>query len=181
LAAGTTGAPGEDAFEAAVGSGRLCPSPFEPRWPYSSWLGNGAGDEAPQCAYCGEPVRLPGSERATPLPGHANPPWNAGWDGTCETCGSRFELVINTPLHFDARRTTTFRPASKPYRTFIDEGFVLSGVEVTVTDEQFAPAGAQARTETLFLSMAEVARLAEALQGRLRIYLEQLDWSHDWT
>jgi hypothetical protein len=79
------------------------------------------------------------------------------------------------------------RPASKPYRTFIDEGFVLSGVELTVTERQLTTGGARCSpdepftTQTLFLSMADVVSLAQALDGNLCVYREQFDWAHDWT
>jgi len=90
-----------------------------------------------------------------------------------------FELVVSTPLHFNAERTTTIRPASGPYRTFVDEGFVLSGVEVTVSDREFGHE--HERTKTLFLSMAEVVAVANALNGELRLWRDQFDWAHDWT
>jgi hypothetical protein len=155
------------------------PAPIEARWPFSAWYGDGAGATAPPCPRCGQPVRTEEAQRDRPLPGYANPPWNAGWNGDCEACGAAFELVIHTPLHIDVDRTTTVRPASRPYRTFIDEGFVLCGLEVTVAEREWR--SNLPRTETLFLSMAELTQLADALQNSLKIYLDQLDWAHDWT
>jgi hypothetical protein len=175
------------AFEAAVAAGTLRRAPFEPRWPFSPWHGAGVGGDAPLCPRCGDPVRSAQAPRETPFPGHSNPPWNAGWDGRCEACGACFELVLHTPLHFNVERTTTVRPANKPYRTFLDEGFVLSGVELTVTDRQVTTGGPRCppdepvTTQTLFLSMAELMSLARALDDSLRLYLEQFDWAHDWT
>jgi hypothetical protein len=165
--------------EQAVASDAQVPAPFEQLWPLSSWRGEGSGTAAPPCPHCGKPVRSAEARRDRPLPGYANPPWNAGWDGTCEACGATFELVVRTPLHLDSRRTTTVRPASKAYRTFVDEGVVLSGVEIEVAGREFGEN--QPRTEKLFLSMAEATRLADALKKSLRLYREQLDWSHDWT
>ncbi|MHB8658968.1 MAG: hypothetical protein ACYC91_13615 [Solirubrobacteraceae bacterium] len=165
------------AFEAAVAAGTLRRAPFEPRWPFSPWHGAGAGGDAPLCPDCGDPVRSAEAPRETRFPGCCNPPWNAGWDGCCEACGARFELVVHTPLHFNVERTTTVRPASKPYRTFVDEGFVLSGVELTVTERSFTIGGVRcppdepSTTQTLFLSMAEVVSLAQALDDNLRLYL----------
>lgn len=165
-------------------------APIEPLWPFSAWYRAGDGGDAPPCPRCGKPLRSADASRDVPLPGYCNPPWNAGWDGSCESCGARFELVVHTPLGKGVDRTATVRPASKPYRTFIDEGCVVSGVEVTVTEslgygewppERPGSVAGEPRTERVFLSMAEIVGLARALEGHLSPYREQLDWTHDWT
>jgi len=165
--------------EQTVPSDAERPDAVDARWPVSQWYGAGAGATAPPCPRCRRAVRTDTADRDRPLPGYANPPWNAGWDERFEACGAAFELVVHTPLHFGVDRTTTVRPASRPYQTFIDEGFVLSGVEVTVVEREWGTD--LPRTQTLFLSMAELTQLAGALQNSLRIYLEQFDWAHDWT
>ena len=165
------------AFEAAVNEGVLVPSPFEPQWPISRWHDGGSGQAAPQCRECGEAVRADDRDRRGYF-GYANPPWNAGWDGTCERCGHRYELRSEHPLHLHVKRTLTVRPDEKFYRTFIDEGIVLSGIRLSVVDNQY---GEEPQTHELFVSMGELAQLAQALQDKLAIYWEQYDWSEDWT
>jgi hypothetical protein len=165
------------AFTAAVNEGVLVPSPFQPRWQISHWFGEGQGKTAPHCPKCGQKVRGDSSERRGHL-GVANLPWNAGWDGTCEHCDFHFEMTLVQQLHFKVNRTTRIKPENMYYQTFFDEGIALSGIEITVTDNQF---GREPEETTLFLSMGEVARLMEALEAELSVYMNQFDWSEDWT
>lgn len=169
---------GRTAFDAAVESGQLQPSPFQPRWQISSWYGDGAGQDAPRCPRCGEKVRADGGPRRA-VRGQANPPWNAGWDGACAHCGHRFELELGQQLHFHAHRSVRIRARNDFHQTFYDEAIVLSGIEITV-DRQ-AVGEPDSTPQTVFLSMGELAALLEALEGDLSIYLAQYDWSEDWT
>lgn len=168
---------GRTAFDAAVESGQLQPSPFRPRWQISSWYGKGDGQEAPPCPRCGEKIRSDGSPRPARR-GIANPPWNAGWDGACEHCGYRFELTLEQQLHFHARRSLQVRARNDFHQTFFDEAIVLSGIEIAVDRQE---AGQAETAQTVFLAMAEVAALMQALEGDLSVYLAQYDWSEDWT
>lgn len=168
---------GRTTFDAAVDAGLLQPAPFVPRWQISTWYGEGAGREAPSCPHCGEQIRSDGSLRLS-FQGLANPPWNAAWDGACERCGHRFELTLDQQLHFQARRSVHVRPRNDFHRTFFDEAICLSGVEITVEREAV---GSDASTQTVFLSMGELAALLEALQGDLSVCFAQYDWSEDWT
>jgi hypothetical protein len=165
------------AFDVAVRAGTLQPAPFERRWPLSPWAGSAEGVDAPACPRCDRPVRAAGAPRRSYM-GYAQPPWNAGWDGTCDACGHRFALVIDQPLHFHARRGVTVRPADRFLRVFIDEGLALCGVEITVTEQQH---GSEPAEQTVFLAMSDVAALAEALRGELAVWLQMYDWSEDWT
>src|SRR5207237_941491 len=105
---------------------------IEPVWQTSQWYGAGDGQEAPLCPKCGQKIR----DDASPRPGgigYANPSWNAGWDGRCEQCGFRFELVSAVTLP-PARRSVQVRPAHRFLRTFVDEGTTLAGIEVSVVE-----------------------------------------------
>lgn len=164
-------------FASMINEGLVVPSPFRPQWKISRWSDQGAGRNAPICPQCAGKVRNDDSPRRGGI-GYSNPPWNAGWDGVCEQCGYRFQLTFEQQLHLRVRRTVTIRPCNEPYQTFIDEGIVLSGVEITVTDNQY---GAAPRETRIFLSMGELVRLVEALGGDLSVLMEQYDWSHDWT
>jgi serine/threonine protein kinase len=165
------------AFDAAVESGQLQPSPFRPRWQISPWDGKGEGQEAPPCPRCGEKIRSGNSPRPARR-GSANPPWNAGWDGTCEQCGFTFGLELEQRLHFHAHRTLRVQPRNDFHQTFYDEAIVLSGVEITVERQD---AGREQTAQTVFLSMSELAALLDALKGDLSVFFAQYDWSEDWT
>jgi len=70
------------------------------------------------------------------------------------------------------------RPANDFHQTFFDEAIVLSGVELAVQRQE---AGKPATTQTLFLSMAELAALRDAIDDDLSACFAQYDWSEDWT
>jgi hypothetical protein len=167
----------QSAFQAAVAQGVLQPSPFKPRWQISNWYGEGAGKTAPFCPKCGKRISPDGSQDV-PHMGYANPPWNASWDGSCQHCGFRFELASEQALHINFKRYFRVRPSNKFIQTFIDEAIVLSGIEVTISEDEV---GGPSEGTTLFISMAELAQMMEALRKDLSVYFEQYDWSQDWT
>jgi hypothetical protein len=158
----------------------LRPAPFQPLWPMKSWWEeDGRGLIAPPCPKCGQPVRPPNSG-AHHEPGEANPPWNAGWDGRCAACGFTFALHIEQQLHFKAKRTVIVRPGQLFCQTFIDEGMQFSGVTIEVLNEPFY-GPEEVQWSKVFLSMGELMALVQALQKEQRVWMEQYDWSCDWT
>src|SRR5262245_9775856 len=93
-----------------------------PDWETSQWYeGGGRGHSAPLCKHCGQRIRSDESPRPKG-PGTTNPPWNAGWDGTCEHCGVRYELVMDLAFHHSIGRAVHVRPANGYQRTCIDAG-----------------------------------------------------------
>ncbi|HKE18429.1 MAG TPA: hypothetical protein VKB80_26305 [Kofleriaceae bacterium] len=146
-------------------------------WPSSPWLGDPVGIRAPACPRCGEPVRRADSpRRAFMRHASAQPPWNASWGGRCESCAHSFRVVIGHAVHRVPRKIEV-RPASRFYPVF-DAGAAACGVELSVTE--IGEGGAAERT-SLFLSMAELARLLEEIPRRLAVCFEQADWTEDWT
>jgi hypothetical protein len=157
----------------------LQPAPFQPVWSTKSWWNeDGRGLIAPPCPKCGQPVRPPGAGQHKDI-GMAFPPWNAGWDGRCVSCGFAFEFRLEQQLHFHARREVSVRPGQLFYQTFIDEGMVFAGVEIEVRDRPFP--GKETETAKVFLSMGELVALVQTLQKEQRVWLEQYDWTCDWT
>lgn len=144
------------------------------------------GQTAPVCPECGDKLRRDDSSRDAMFPGVAYPPWNAGWDGTCGSCNHRFEAIFSAldaldeqvRQFFRIERTVKVRPCNRPFRTGIDDGHVLSGVEITVTEKQYSDSTGE---QTVFLGMAELRYLFEALKGELAVCQEQFDWTCDWT
>jgi hypothetical protein len=152
-------------------------------WQTSHWCEEPQGQVAPPCPKCGAKLRHDDSRRYAELPGYSHPPWNAGWDGTCEQCHHRFELVLPSVAedlrrYFGIERMVKVRPRNHPFRTAIDGGHVLSGVEIAVLEKQH---GRPAEEKTIFLGMAELRRLVEALTQELVVCQDQFDWTCDWT
>lgn len=80
--------------------------------------------------------------------------------------------------NFKYGRVVRVRPCNKPFVTFADEGHVLSGVEITVSNQEFCR---PTEENTVFLGMAELLKLLEALEGELAVCKKQYDWTCDWT
>ena len=144
---------------------------------------------APDCPRCRRPVRAGDTPFPRREPGMISAiPWNGDWDGRCQRCGFVCELrtELDTrdtrpgPDHgtWGMRRTVVFRPKAEGHWAFLDLQHWLAGIEVEVTTQ----AGRQdPRTERLILTVGEVRRLLEALQGPLALLLDQHDWTYDTT
>ena len=157
----------------------LLPSPWQPIWPIKTWWKeDGEGLAAPPCPACGEKLRPDGAGSHQHI-GQANPPWNAGWDGSCAACGQAVKTVVNQRTHFEAKRTVTMRPAESFHQTFRDEGMVFAGVQIRV--EEFTSNDSSPRVSELFLSMGEFVALARSLETSAKPLLSQMDWTCDWT
>ncbi|MEN9222631.1 MAG: hypothetical protein Q6M04_09365, partial [Thermostichus sp. BF3_bins_97] len=68
-----------------------------------------------------------------------------------------------------------------PVVVLIDSGYVMSGVEITVSMVRKDRACCSEEKNTVFLGMAELLQLLKALEGELTVYQEQYDWTCDWT
>lgn len=157
----------------------LLPSPFQPIWPTKSWWQeDGAGLEAPPCPKCGEKLRPDGAGSHNHI-GQACPPWNAGWDGKCATCGHEMAVTVEQRTHMKTKRVVKIVPAESFHETFRDEGVVFAGVRILIEETAFGDK--EPRMSELFLSMGEMAAVGRALEGPLRALQSQMDWTCDWT
>jgi hypothetical protein len=111
--------------------------------------------------------------------GICNPPWNAAWNGVCETCGHRFEVVCETRSDDARTRILSVEPAQQSWPVWVDYVIVFAGVRITVRDEGLT--GKDVREQSLFLRMPELLRLVEALKDELKVCLFQYDWDEDST
>jgi Double zinc ribbon len=171
------------------------------------------GKNAPFCPNCGNKVRHDKSVRVPLFYGEAQLPWNAGWDGICESCDYTFEVVIehqfnpntnnpntnssntnssntNNPNTNNSntnnpntnnpniKRRVIFKPSIIAHQTFVDSGTVLSGIEISITENQF---GKEKKETYFYLSIDEVKALFDSLQGKFGTSLEQKDWDEHWT
>jgi hypothetical protein len=151
------------------------------------------GKKAPFCPNCGNKVRHDKSVRVPLFYGEAQLPWNAGWDGVCESCGYSFEVAIEHKFNLNnnnpnidnsninssnIKRRVIFKPCIIPHQTFVDSGTVLSGIEVSITENQF---GREKKETYFYLSIDEVKALFDSLQGKFATSLEQKDWDEHWT
>jgi len=158
----------------------MLPSPFQPKWPVKPWFEESAEEtQAPLCPHCGDSIRPPGAGEH-PGPGYAKPPWNAGWDGRCHGCGYRFALAAEQQLHFKAKRSVNVKPSQRFVQTFIDEGIVLSGIEIEVREKSFYDKEDKELAH-VFLSMGEVMALLRSSPSVNEILQKQWDWTCDWT
>jgi hypothetical protein len=146
------------------------------KWQRSEWYTDGKGLLAPACPVCSKPLRKEGAKRKTfSNHGVAHLPWNASWDGKCESCGNQFGFKA---VDVDLPRVLEVKPATRFYRQTIDSGIAVSGVEIrTVESSKGKPAAAA----TIFVSMDELQELLGALRGELKVVFDQFDWSEDWT
>jgi hypothetical protein len=155
------------------------PSPLQPLWRLKNWFSvDPDGEKPPLCPRCGLPVRAENAQTHHYI-GQANPPWNAGWDGTCASCGQRFTIHIQQQTHFHAMREVIVRPKERFHQTFIDEGVVFSGVEIETIDKPYP--GIEANVSKVFISMGELAEILKALKKDQSVLFQQVDWSCDWT
>lgn len=149
-----------------------------PSWQCSGCYKRGIETEPPICPKCNKKVRKDNSPRPSIIFGNNNCiPWNSGWKGRCENCGFDFEINLTSFSGFSAR-SLKITPRNKPYRYFLDEGYVFSGIEISTTDREV---GKPADTKKVFLSMGELNQLLIALHKDFKIVLDQYDWSEDGT
>ena len=152
---------------------------MQPIWPVKSWWQeDGVGLVAPPCTACGEKLRPDGAGTHN-YRGAACPPWNAGWDGRCASCGHELAVIVEQRTHFDAKRVVTMQPAESFHQTFIDEGMVFAGVRIRVEETGYSDESP--RTSEVFLSMGELTSLLRALDGPAKALQSQMDWMCDWT
>ena len=158
----------------ALNKGWLERLPFHSHWQISRWEGKRVGSEAPLCPQCGHRIRQGNSPR--PYCYGSNPPWNAGWDGSCEHCLHRFDLRLETLRSEFGYRSVQLRPQNLYYAIFYCQGVHLSGLEITVTSNQWEE---PQERQTIFLAMGESAQLMRALEGAQSVWLQQYDWEKD--
>jgi hypothetical protein len=157
----------------------LLPSPMQPIWPTKSWWEeDGCGLVAPPCPACGEKLRPDGAGSHQHI-GCAFPPWNAGWDGRCASCGHLIAAIVEQQTHQTTKRVVTMHPAESFHQTFIDEGIVFSGVRIRVEESEYHDQSP--RVSEVFLSMGELTTLLRSLESKANPMLQQFDWTCDWT
>lgn len=138
---------------------------------------------APDCPFCHQSVRSSWEKRKPIYYTYQDSlPWNAGWDGTCDSCGHKFELKqLDKPwLWYATKREITVRPAVMPYQTLPDGLFVRRGVEISVVHENTRDR--EPRQTKVFLTMNELKAIYAALNNdELSICHQQYGWDEDWT
>lgn len=77
------------------------------------------------------------------------------------------------------RRSVTVRPVNIPLRTFIDEGIVLAGIELTVVHHEFGDDGP--KESRVMLTLDELEQVRAAIAGPLSPVAEQWGWGVDDT
>ena len=136
----------------------------------------------PECPYCHQPVRKTGYETKTLLFPEANPPWNSGWSGCCESCGHDFSFKhstddINMFEDDSIHRTVQFKPANHDFCYFRDQGIVYAGIEINVSERQVRNENVNNR---VFLTLEELESLADYLVKN-NVIMKQYHWAEDGT
>ena len=144
----------------------------------SCYVESPKGQTPPNCPFCHHPVRKTPIEKKPCFYTYGALPWNAGWDGTCDNCGHRFETKHYYNMGLCTRKAS-FRPSVIARQTLHDGATVFRGVEIVIEEKNLY--GKEPTPTKFKLTLDELETLIASLKGELSICYEQYSWNEDWT
>lgn len=150
-------------------------------------MSNNKCPNGPYCPYCGQRVRNSIPHPDWPIigsiEGHAydgKVPWNYKWDGRCENCGHDFSITIvqkiNSPYN---DRQTLLKVSDRHLQEKGDNGFLIPDAFIGLSGVEIEQRNSIDGVQKIFISTNELKYLLNALINSP--FIEQLDWSEDYT
>jgi hypothetical protein len=141
----------------------------------------------PTCSHCGQAIKRCIPHPDWPIVGSIEGgaydhkvPWNYKWNGRCENCGHdfSFEIIqsINSPYN---DRQTILRTSDRRIQKKGESGFDLLDAFIGLSGIEIEQRNSTDGVQKVFISTNELKCLLNALKDSP--FLEQLDWSEDYT